>query len=438
MNLTNMIRFFQKLDEKQLTKIASGVFILWVVAQIVVIAIFWGKPQYSDHGYYMRMALDCFSNGEWYPMHKHIYNNYIWTPGLINFLILQLKIFGTLNVNMIFNLLMNIGIAAEIYILGKKIFSRKTAKIALIFWFLLISNTMITPIHSTDLPFVFFALGSLCLCLYPKYWTLVLAGIALVLGNWFRPLALFYLVAILLYMLLYKYKWQYFFSFFTAILISVFIIGKTTENKIGHFVYQSTTSGYNLIMTANDEADGTVQGTVFKDSTKIGWIENNTELTFAEKDKIWKERSVEWIKHNPVKFSALFVKKIVALFVHDSWAWGSLTEYFQERSIINYLDGKVSKREVIISQVWKYFFSLTYYILLLFFAYALLVYREKWWTLKKWFTPKGILLFFIIISVVGTCIFPNSPRYHYPLMFAIVLIAAYGAEYFIEKSKISQ
>lgn len=430
-----MIQLFQKLDEKRLTKISFGVFILWVVVQIVVIAIFWGKPQYSDQGQYMSMALDCFSNGEWYPMHKHIYSSYIWTPGLINFLILQLKIFGTLNVNMIFNLLMNIGITAEIYFLGKKFFSRKTATIALIFWCLLTSNTMIVPIHSTDLPFVFFALGGLCLSLYPKYWTLVLAGIALVLGNWFRPLAMFYLVVILLYMLLNKYKWQYFFSFFASILISVFIIGKTTENKIGYFVYQSTTLGNNLIMTSNNEANGTVQEFIFEDSTKIGWIENSKELTFAEKDKIWKERSVEWIKHNPVKFSALFVKKVVVLFVHDSWAWGSLTEYFSKNSVINYLEGKISKREVFISQVWKYSFSLTYYILLLFFVYALLVYRGKWWTLKKWFTPKGILLFFIIIGVVGTCIFPNSPRYHYPFMFAIVLIAAYGAEYFIEKKK---
>jgi len=332
---------------------------------------------------------------------------------------------------------MNIGIAAGIYILGKKFFTHRTATIALIFWCLLTSNTMITPIHSTDLPFVFFALGGLLLCLYPKYWTLVLAGISLVLGNWFRPLALFFLVAILLYMVQKRYKWQYFVSLFGAILISVFIIGKTTENKIGHFVYQSTTSGFNLMMTAHDEANGTVQVWVFADSTKIGWIDNNKDLTFVEKDKIWKERSVEWIKHNPVKFSTLFVKKVVWMFVFDSWALGSLIEEDKNKrgTIVNYLDGKISKIELFISLVMKFFYSLTYYIFLLFFVYALLVHRGKWWTFKKWFTPKGILLFFIIIGVVGTCIFPQSQRYHYPVMFAIVLIAAYGAEYFIEKRK---
>ncbi|HET9570685.1 MAG TPA: hypothetical protein VFP20_04690 [Bacteroidales bacterium] len=234
-------------------------------------------------------------------------------------------------------------------------------------------------------------------------------------------------------MLLRKYKWQYFISFFVAILFSVLIIGKSTENKIGYFVYQSTTSGFNLIMAANDEANGPIQVSVFSDSTKIGWIENSKDLTFAEKDKIWKERSVEWIKHHSVKFSTLFVKKVIALFVHDSWAWGSLTEYFQKNSIRNYLDGKVSKSDIIVPQIIKYILSLSYYLLLLFFVYALWVYRGKWWTFKKWFTPKGILIFFIIIAVVGTCIFPNFPRYHYPMMFAIVLIAAYGAEYFIER-----
>jgi hypothetical protein len=73
--------------------------------------------------------------------------------------------------------------------------------------------------------------------------------------------------------------------------------------------------------------------------------------------------------------------------------------------------------------------------MLIFFACTLFIYRKKWWTIRRWWSPKGILLFFIIIDVAGTCIFPNSPRFHYPMMFAIVLIAAYGVEYFIEKCK---
>ncbi len=430
-----MIQFFRRLDEKRLTKIATVIFVVWVLVQIVVIAIFWGKPQYSDNALYINLALKCFNNGEWYPMDEHIYSNYIWAPGLINFLILQLKVFGTLNFNVLFNLLMNIGIVGQIYILGERFFSRKVATIAIIFWCLLTSNITITPLHSTDLPFVFFALGSFCLSLYSRYWTLFMAGIVLVLANWFRPLAMFYLVAIFLYMLLRKYKWQYFFTFFVAIVISVFIIGKTTENRTGHFIYQSTTLGFNLIMASNDEANGKVQFHVFEDSTKIGWIENKEELTFAERDKIWKERSVEWIKSNPVKFAGLFVKKVVALFIHDSWALGSLNEYFYDTKVRNYIEGKITLGEVVFSQMLKYSFSLSYYVVLLLFVYALFVYRGKWWTLKKWFTPKGILLFFIIIAVVGTCIFPCVVRYHYPMMFAIVLIAAYGAEHLIERQK---
>jgi hypothetical protein len=155
----------------------------------------------------------------------------------------------------------------------------------------------------------FFVLSGFLLCLYPKFRTLFVAGIAFVLGNWIRPLALFFLLAALLYMILKKYKWYYFASLFVAIFVSVFIIGKTTENKIGYFVYQSITLGYNLMMTAHDEATGTLDFLIFEDSTKIGYLENKEQLTFVEKDRIWRKHVVDWIKHNPVKFTALFVKK---------------------------------------------------------------------------------------------------------------------------------
>jgi hypothetical protein len=93
----------------------------------------------------------------------------------------------------------------------------------------------------TEIPFLFLVLSSFCLCLNPSLLRLVAASILLVLANWIRPLALFFLIAIVLVMILKKCKWQYYVSLFVTIFTTVFVIGTFTEKSIGHFIYQSTT-----------------------------------------------------------------------------------------------------------------------------------------------------------------------------------------------------
>jgi hypothetical protein len=125
--------------ERNLTLAMLCIGALWIVSQIIVIAVFWGKPQYYDAAYYLHLATKSSANGSWYPFVKNMHDDFIVAPGFINYLILQIKLFGTVNVNAIFNLLMNIGIAAEIFYLGKKFFSPKTAAISVIFWCMLYS-----------------------------------------------------------------------------------------------------------------------------------------------------------------------------------------------------------------------------------------------------------------------------------------------------------
>jgi uncharacterized membrane protein YhaH (DUF805 family) len=402
---------------------------LWIVAQIVVITVFWGKPQYSDSAHYLGLALKSFENDSWYPSATNLHDGYIFAPGLVNYLILQLKLFGTFDLNAIFNLVMNIGIAMEVFLIGKNFFGKKTAMIAIVFWCTMYSNLMIVAPAITEILFLFLALSGLCLSLHPKCWTLFLAGIILVLANWVRPLAIFFLLSVLLYMLLKKYKWYYFATLFAAIFASVFTIGALTERRIGNFIYQSTTSGVNLIMTSNDKAYGGVASNLSSDSTSLVYIKDAEEYTFLEKDSIWKHRAIGWIKKHPAKYAMLYVKKVPGLYVEDSWS-DRFSIDGKGGFVSNYaIAGKVSKNNFITEMTWRALKSLIYYLVLLVFCYSIFVHR------KKWLSSKGILLFLIVITTLGTCVFSVSPRYHYPMMFAIVLIAAYGAEYFIEKCK---
>ena len=410
-----------------LPRITYFTFALWILAQIVVIILFWGAPQGSDQGEYMKLAQRCFDRGEWYPMAEDVYAaSSIWAPGLINYFILQFKLFGTLNLNMVLNLLMNVGIAAEIFFLGKKFFTERTAMIAVILWCLLYSNLMIVAPSGTEIPFLFIALSGFCLTLRPKIDLMVLAGVLFAVANWIRPLVIIFLLMSLVYMLVKKYSWKQFASLLVSLGIVIIIIGKATEAKIGYFVYQSVTSGVNLIMTANDRAYGGVATSLLSDSTSTAYIKDCEKLTFAERDSIWKARGVDWIREHPVRYAYLFVKKLGGLYVEDSWAdrpilggYGFVDSYA--------VAGNVSHRAFINKAVQMGLKSLVYYGILILCCYSIVVHRHEW------LTYKSILLLLLLAGTFSTCLFSVSPHYHYPFMFVIVLFAAYGVEYILNK-----
>lgn len=401
--------------------------LLWLIAQVLLIFLFWDTPQKSDQGAYLKLAQTCFDKGQWYPNIDHEYSSYIWAPGLINFFILQLKIFGTLKINFFLNLLMNIGIAYNIWVLCNKWFNKRTAQIAITFFCIIYSNIMVVLPAGTEVPFVFLAISALNLCLTNKFRHLLLAGTLLAIANWIRPLIIIFLPALLLCLYKNNSRIGHYVALIAPIILLSTCIGFATKNRMGYFNFQSSTSGINLIMTANDKAYGGVATSLMNDTTNICHIKNAKNFTYAEKDSIWKTRAFEWIKKHPTKFAKLYIFKIAGLYIEDSWA---------ERPILGG-DGFVDKaahgkadKTAIIKRVWNMFSkSLVYYVVIFLFFISLL--KEK----KGIFTNKGYLLLIIILGTLSTCLFSVSPRYHYPMMFAIIIWAAYGLDKLITAKK---
>ena len=417
--------YFQKIAKMKLKKITILSTLLLIVVQIILIVKFWDMPQGSDQGEYIKLAQDCLNNGEWYPMEKHIYSTYFWAPGLINYFILQMKLFGTINLNMIFNLFMNLCIVYEVYWLAKKFFLNRTAYISVIFYNLIYSNFFVIIPAGTEIPFLFLSLTAFCLCLGNKYSHIIIAGLLFAIANWIRPLIVIFIPVILLLFIYNKYNWRKYLALLSPIFIVLLSIGWLTQHKIGYFCFQSSTSGVNLIMTANDRAYGGVASTLLNDTTNICYIKDADKLTFIEKDSIWKERAINWIIDNPGHYLKLYILKIGGLFVEDSWS---------DRPILGgagFVDsvvyGKISY-EALLRFIIMFLKSIVYYFVGVCFIYSLFANR------KEIFSQKGWLLLILLFGITSTCLFSVSPRYHYPFLFTIVIWAAYGFEHrFIAK-----
>jgi len=406
---------------------AISIVIIALIVQCVLIVVFWNVNQRSDQGLYIRMANEYFLNNQWYPDKRELYSNYLFAPGLINYFILQLKIFGTLKINMIINLILNLFICFYIFKFGQKFFSKKTAYIAIIIWSILYSNIMIVLPAGTEIPFLFLILTASYLCInYRSSWCFILSGVLFAIANWIRPLSLIFVISIIVYFVLNRYSYRSYLNLVGSIFVSIVIIGSISKHQIGIFTFQSSTSGVNLIMTANDKAYGGVATILFSDTTSSCYIRNANNLTFIQKDSIWKNRSFEWIRKHPSKYAFLYLKKLVGLFIEDSWS---------DRPILGG-DGTIGNNmvkkpnsNVLMARISHMFVrSIVYYLVLILFVFGIFK------NIKQYNINQHIfLLLSLLLGVFSTCIFCVSPRYHYPFLFVIVLYAASTVDLFILK-----
>ena len=409
-------------------KLTAFVFsIVFVVIQLILLFVFFNHPQHSDQITHLRLAMGAYSEGMMYPTVSNLYDKYIVAPGLINFLVFQLRTFGTVSYNGFFQMIMNVIMLWEVFYIANKLFSKTTGYIAIIVYCLTYSNYMGILVYGTEIPFLFLALSGVCLCLSKKWYYVLCAAICFFLSNTIRPLVILFVIAVFVYFIYCKVNWKLYVLLIVPFLLINYGYGKFNEVRIGYFVNQSTTGGVNILKTAHDRADGTSEkGSIIMFDSKSKYaFSNNKDKTVFEKDIMWRQAGIEWIKNNPTKYFKMFLKKIPYLYADDAWperlVFGS--------AFLKSMDKEASadKRfEMIIHLLVK---NVIYYILLALFVFSLFVNR------KDILSVKGILLLLLILGTGATVLFPVMPRYHYPFMFVIMIWAAYGAEYLLNKRK---
>lgn len=170
---------------------------------------------------------------------------------------------------------------------------------------------------------------------------------------------------------------------------------------------------------------GGVASSLLGDTTNLCYIKNAQAYTYAQKDSIWKARSVEWIKAHPAKFIGLYAIKIPGLFAEDTWPDRAVLQ--GAGFVDKFAHGQISLSEFIGKVILMVSKSIVFYIICIVFLIGL------WTKRKDILTSKGIILIPVFLGIAITCIFSVSPRYHYPFLFAMVIWAAYAFDYYLSK-----
>lgn len=411
---------------KHISLVFKIVFFVWIILQIYILCTHWDIPNHDDALAYERLATRCLSEGTWYPNAQNLYHRFIFGPGYVNLLVAIHSLFGAFHYIKILNLILNILLVLEIFILARRLFGEKTAYVSAILYMLIYSNVYVPIAMLTDLPFTFLSVTAILLCMERRLFPILLAGVLIALANWMRPLSIVFLFTIIVWFAVKKVRWTSYVALSFSLLLTVFLIGESAKARTGYFVYQAVSGGYNLAMSSFDEADGLVNTKGLKDSTSHIYLEQYKELTFIEKDRMLKKASIKWIRENPWKYISLIPPKLFFLYCEDTWS-----ERVKPGMGFNTVLKTIRNDKAVFIQ-WVGLLiakSMVYYIVLFFFLYYL------WANRRNLFREKNIFLLIPLLGTASTLLFVITSRYHYPYLFAITIYAAAGLNEFLTRNR---
>ncbi len=412
---------------------SKNIKILFIIYFLIQLSyVFFSTPNFtSDSLYYYKLAQQSVSTNHFYPNGNNLYEDYIVAPIYINYLILILKIFHSSNSILFFNVILNTLNLLLIYLITLKIIGKKEALISILIYIFYLNNLGLILFNLTELLFVSSILLSLYFIIQNKNYNYLLSGLLIGISIGIRPLG-WALLASAVFILIFTnehFKIKKLALLIFGVIIIIFIQGTYSQINLGSFVFTSTTGSMNLIMGANDDANGGFNPDVFN-KDKIGFIKKPETLTFNEKGKFWQKQALHWIKENPIKWLALIPKKIAHTFFIDDFAlypivsreplfiYQYLKSIFVENNFNSFI--QKNKTEKIIYTFLFFIHHLIYFTLLIFFLF------QFYYHIKIVKGKKEILVIelFIILSLLMTFITVGATRYKYPfLVMGFILIS---------------
>ena len=395
--------------------------LVFLFVQVALVS-FLDSRQVSDARTYIELAHASMQAGSLYPTAADKFSNFIFAPGYINYLIGMFTLFGD-NVRAVLyvNIILNVTLLLEVVFIAKALFGERVAGITAIGFCLYLTNYGVVMYTYTELLYCVLAYGALALFLRRGGGkSFALAGVMIVLANWVRPLAIVFIAAMFLIAFLHKIGWRKVGLFLSGAAATFLLIGTVTYSNLGTFNTTSTTSGYNLLMGADDTADGRFNANVFKDGA-TGDIPNRENLTFAERDRYWKDHAIEWIKQHPLDYALLIPKKLYYMYYKDAQFIASLTGNRTNQDLEG--KGMVTKFLFYATQGYNQLFYLFLLSMAAYGSVKLLLRRD---------VRACILLAVVVLGTGMTIITVGEQRYHYPYLMVLLILAAYSVQSLID------
>ena len=295
--------------------------IAYLAFLLIILAIFGYTPTNDTDGY-LEYAQVCLHQGEAYPCSTLIKGTpFIWNIGSINLIVFSLWLFGSFYPILV---LMCICKALTAWLIAKIAQYISNDKIAIATLFIYIqypNNWGQSTTLLSEIPMIFLALLSLYILLSKnKVYTLILSGVIMAWANWFRPIAVLFIISLFIYILLFQRKeiWKKNIPFLIGCGSMLILFGTECYHRTGYFVYQCDSFWYNMADYAYSGAtpDPHFGEPLFKKGTPR-YIENMQDKTCFECREIWKQRCIPWLLNHKMEYLSKIPYRLYYMYQND-------------------------------------------------------------------------------------------------------------------------
>ena len=392
--------------------------VLLIFVQLWLCVNFKGR-QISDAASYLDLAGYCAEHHTWYPGTRDVVAHYIFGNGYVNILAVFQKIYPSVFWVYLLNILFTQVIVLCTADIATQLTGRmQTGCIAMTAVCLMGGIWGEAAAARTELCFMAFAFASISCLLRRGMLSMLLAGVLLALANWVRPLLVVILPAMLFYMVLRRVSIKKVALFFAGVIVVIALIGYGSYQRMGKFIYQAQTMGVNMLMGANDEADGSYQSNMF-DEGKAGYIPNlvRKEMTFDQYDEEYKSRAITWILDNPIDFVLLAPAKLFYFLATDTYGGSTFFDNALETDNLEYLIGlgKIligrGERSLALGDLVVIWSQLWYMVVFVLYAVNVMISM-----VKRYILDMGVLHIIFILACGVTVMTVGAARYHMPYL----------------------
>lgn len=396
---------------------------LFTLLQFLILVCF-GYTPYPDSNGYILLAKDAISQHDWYPVSKELKElAFIWNIGAINSVELSLRLFHSLIPLHVLYTFMKGASALLLWLIARRLFSDKIAFTALLLYIIYPANYGESTSFHSELPFTFFTLLAVYFSVYKRPF---LSGISIAIANWYRPMGLVILLALLIYDIVGKQEVRKNFLFkLCGFFILVVLIGGSNEIRTGRFFYQAKTGWMSIMQYSwNEDRDHSQDYSYFPQGDP-NIISHADRYDCIQKDSVWESHFFLWLKHNPKEYVCQMPAKLVKTYISDNTAFCT---YLDNKSHTKYMYAPFSMGTLktdfphySMLQMVAIVNLLYYYMLCFLFLYTCIHIR------KGNYQALTIPVSIIMIGTLLLLFFGHGEsRFHIPFMPFIIMMAAVG------------
>lgn len=376
--------------------------VVFTILQLVILAIF-GYTPFPDSDGYQILAYEALKYGEPYPV-RSLLNEYpfLWNIGSINITAASLALFHSVTPLLVVYALMKGTTAGLFYALTRKIWGSQTAFVALVIYLLYPANYGESTSLLSELPFMFFSMLGLYLSIVKRM--SFSGGMMLAVANWFRPMAIVFLLAMII---CFFFKWRKSLKLVLGYLVMITIIGCATMHRTGLFLYQAKSGWMALMDYSSNSAEESLK------------VQERNDWNVAQKDSAWQSLFIDWLKDHPTEYIHQMPEKLLKTYVSDNV---NMCTFIPDKTDKDYMYEEVSMQTLLddcpdFSAVqWLTVINLIIYSCIIVCAFLSLFYFNKTYLL-----PLGIVLIgTLVLLVVGH----GETRFHIPFMPFFIMLSA--------------